>query len=450
MKPIYKIPFVFFIPLAIILYANSSGSPGGKSGSPGDAGATCVQCHSGTVNATSGWITSNIPPSGYVPGETYQITATGTHSGVGRFGFELTAENTSGGKVGTFAITDAPRTKLINQGNAVTHTFNGTTVSGNSSSWSANWTAPGTDIGQIRFYAAFNAANGNGNTSGDVVYTSTLFVDAAQPASLLSVMPDEAEQGSNPVLTITGQNTNWSGSSPTVSLRNAANPDETIAASNVTVNTNTSLVAEFAIPPMATPGLWDMLVDDLVLETAFTIIEIIPALLSVEPDMGAQGTAVELIITAENTFWSGTEPTVSLQFNGSLPIMIEATTVSVMSNTSLMAGFEIPADATLGLYNVTVDELVLVDAFTVTIFESIAEKEDIVSKIYPNPATDQLILELNKKAMLKVFDMNGSLVLEQQINAGRETISLHELNKGVYILEIATANTRQTERLIVR
>lgn len=450
MKPIYKIPFIFLIPLAIILYANSSGSPGGRSGSPGDGGATCVQCHTGTASATSGWITSNIPASGYVPGETYQITATGTHSGVVRFGFELTAENTSGGKVGTFTITDTPRTKLINQGNALTHTFNGTTVSGNSSSWSANWTAPGTNIGQIRFYAAFNAANGNGNTSGDVVYTSSLFVEAAQPASLLSVMPDEAEQGSSLELTITGQNTNWSGNSPAVSLRNAANPDETIAASGVNVSTNTSLTAEFAITPIASPGLWDMLVDDLVLANAFTVIEIIPALLSVEPEMGAQGTAVELIITAENTFWSGSDPSVLLQFNGSLPTLIEPVSVSILSNTSLMASFEIPADATLGLYNVVVDELELVDAFTVTIFESIAEKQAVVSKMFPNPASDQVILELNNKATLKVFDMNGGLVLEQQLNAGRETISVGNLLKGVYMLEISTSNARQVKRLVVR
>jgi hypothetical protein len=39
-------------------------------------------------------------------------------------------------------------------------------------SWTVDWTAPNTDEGEITFYAAFNAANGNGGTSGDVIYKS--------------------------------------------------------------------------------------------------------------------------------------------------------------------------------------------------------------------------------------------------------------------------------------
>ena len=154
---------------------NFGGSPGGKSGSPGDNNNTCTQCHGGTASSQEGWLTSNIPASGYVPGETYTITATGTHSGVVRFGFEATAEDGNNAKTGNFAITNSTETKLTNSSSAVTHKSSGTTPNGNSKSWSFDWTAPEAGTGEVGFYAAFNAANGNGSTSGDVIYKTTMF-----------------------------------------------------------------------------------------------------------------------------------------------------------------------------------------------------------------------------------------------------------------------------------
>ena len=51
-------------------YANTGGSPGGKTNSPTD-GASCTQCHSGTINSGPAFtnISSNVAVSGYVPGQ---------------------------------------------------------------------------------------------------------------------------------------------------------------------------------------------------------------------------------------------------------------------------------------------------------------------------------------------------------------------------------------------
>lgn len=452
MKPVYKIPFVFLIPVVILLYANSSGSPGGRTGSPGDNNATCVECHTGTANAISGWITSDIPEEGYTPGQTYQITATGTHSGVARFGFELTAENTSGDKVGAFTITDAARTKLVNANQAVTHTFNGITPTGNTNSWSMNWTAPATDIGQVRFYAAFNAANGDGGTGGDVIYVSNLFVNAAQPPvpALLSVVPDEAEQASSPVLLITGENTSWTGSNPAVSLQNVSNPDEVIQAGNVTVNNDTELSANIAIPHDASPGLWHLHVDDMMLESAFTVIEIIPVLLSVEPDMAAQGETVGLTIMGENTFWGGSSPEVFLAFSGSLPTSIEATSVEVISNTELLASFDFPEDGTVGLYDLNVDELVLPESFTLTVVDGLAISGLAALKMYPNPANARVWVELPEVAEVRISDLNGRLLLQTRLESGKNELLLDHLPGGMFIVEFISAGSRHTERLLLR
>lgn len=155
----------------------SSGSPGGKSGSPGDSGVTCTQCHSGTVIAQDGMISSNIPELGYVTGETYEIMLSATDADAGRFGFELTAEDADGNKVGQFAISDGVQTQLVNDSKAVTHTFSGTTPDGDGKEWSFLWTAPSTDVGVVTLYSAVNAANNDGSTAGDNIYTSMMTYD---------------------------------------------------------------------------------------------------------------------------------------------------------------------------------------------------------------------------------------------------------------------------------
>jgi len=176
MKKLYPYLLIAVIPVVLIIMSNSTGSPGGKTGSPADV-STCFECHnSNPVNPVSAWITTNIPAAGYVAGNTYTITVTGTHSGVIKFGFELTAEDDAAAKTGTFIITDVTQTMLVNMGTAVTHTSMGTSPSGDTKTWTVDWTAPPSSTGDVGFYASFIAANGNGNVNGDDVYTSSTFV----------------------------------------------------------------------------------------------------------------------------------------------------------------------------------------------------------------------------------------------------------------------------------
>ena len=121
--------------LFVAFLLKSGGSPGAKTGSPAD-GANCTQCHGGSPTSVTGWISTTIGESGYVPGETYTITATGTHGGVSLFGFELTAEDDSDAKKGLFTITNSTETKLENSNTSVTHTLAGTTPTSDAKSWS--------------------------------------------------------------------------------------------------------------------------------------------------------------------------------------------------------------------------------------------------------------------------------------------------------------------------
>jgi len=173
----------------------SSGSPGGKTGSPGDNGSTCTQCHSGTPSEMDDLISSDIPNNGFIPGETYTITAELTDDEAALIGFELTAEDAQGDKMGSFTITNSDETQYTNNEDAVTHTNDGIQPSGNTNSWSVEWTAPEEPDSEVTFYAAFNAANGDGGTSGDNIYTSQMTADInsvgiAEKESVVKMYPN--------------------------------------------------------------------------------------------------------------------------------------------------------------------------------------------------------------------------------------------------------------------
>lgn len=190
---------------------NNSGSPGGKTGSPID-GANCTQCHTGSSTSNESWISSTIPESGWIAGETYTITLNASNEAAKKIGFEITAENASA-KTGTFSLTDQSRIKLTNSNRAVTHTFAGNASTNGENSWEFSWKAPDNAAGEITFYAAFNLANGDGTTNGDQIVLSTLVIPAntntdviEYPANRLVVYPNPASSRVNVNATALMQN----------------------------------------------------------------------------------------------------------------------------------------------------------------------------------------------------------------------------------------------------
>ncbi|TXC85127.1 choice-of-anchor V domain-containing protein [Luteibaculum oceani] len=181
-KKLFLAVFVLAIATLIVqlsqndIHARSSGSPGGYSGSIGD-GQTCRTCHSGpNASSIENAITSDIPASGYIPGEIYNISATIQESNRNRFGFELTAETDNNVKIGEWILTAPDQTRLTNSNKVVTHTSSGRVGSG-TKTWEMQWKAPEVSAGAITFYAALMAADGANGNSGDNVYVSQKKVD---------------------------------------------------------------------------------------------------------------------------------------------------------------------------------------------------------------------------------------------------------------------------------
>ena len=140
-------------------HKSTSGSPGGKTGAPGDG--TCTDCHSGTVQNgaamntvtfadLSGQVTS------YTPGQTYAVNVTMASNST-KNGFEIVALTPSNTQAGTVAAVDAINTKTVSSGGKtrITHKTAGSAFT----SWSFSWTAPATNVGNVTFYLATNETN---------------------------------------------------------------------------------------------------------------------------------------------------------------------------------------------------------------------------------------------------------------------------------------------------
>jgi hypothetical protein len=173
--------FVAFLFAAIILceysgtvMSNTSAAPSGKTGSPGDGGNCTNSCHAGTAATVAGLITSDIPAGGYVPGQTYTITASVAMAGKVKFGFEISAQDLSGTGLGTLIITDATKTQLVGSGKYITHKSAGTSFTSGTATWSFDWTAPSAGTGAVTFYGAFNITNNSSTTAGDIIQLSSL------------------------------------------------------------------------------------------------------------------------------------------------------------------------------------------------------------------------------------------------------------------------------------
>lgn len=146
--------------------ATASSPPNTTAGAPADGGgATCTSCHAGTATQTTGVISSDIPGTGFIGGTTYNFTV--SMSGASAYGFEMTPQTpTSNVGLGTW---------IAGAGSSVSGKYikQSAKKTGANATWTFQWTAPSTAT-TVTFYGAFNYANNNFNTSGDVIKTSSI------------------------------------------------------------------------------------------------------------------------------------------------------------------------------------------------------------------------------------------------------------------------------------
>ena len=219
-----------FLSAAFLVCAEDHGPDVRLTGAPGDL--TCVACHTGTaLNAGGGSVavTASGGGSTYTPGVKQRLTITLTDGSATRYGFQLSARlvsNPASGQAGSLAAVDNNTQVRCESGRTAPcsseaevqfaeHTMTGYRAA--SRTFLVDWTPPGAaSAGAVRLYVAGNAANGNGNNSGDHIYTSTLDLapagaSAARPAisstrGVVNAASFETAIAENTWITIAGTN----------------------------------------------------------------------------------------------------------------------------------------------------------------------------------------------------------------------------------------------------
>lgn len=165
---------------SLALIANGSGAPEGLSGAPGES--NCTECHLGTVNSGSGRVRIEaVNATAYTPGQTLRIRVIVEDSAASRFGFQLSVRPESNPRISAGKLAAVNNSTQILPGGTqewATHTLAGSRVT-SPATFELDWTAPASDAGPVVFYAAGNAANGNGQNTGDRIYTTSLKLSAA-------------------------------------------------------------------------------------------------------------------------------------------------------------------------------------------------------------------------------------------------------------------------------
>ena len=194
---------------------------------------------------------------------------------------------------------------------------------------------------------------------GTMTYEGGFRVNPPSPI-ITFVNPDSAVQGTSLTVSITGQNTNFTSGGLNANLW-FTQGSETINATVVSASNDTLLDADFDIPGLAPAGKWNVSVSDnddgiIYLNDGFTILPTsLPTLISVVPDNSVQGDSLTVSITGRNTNFTSGGLNASLSFTqGSETININAVIVSASNDTLLDADFNIPIDASIGLWNVSV------------------------------------------------------------------------------------------------
>jgi len=165
--------------LGTTAFIKSSNGIAGKTGAPGEQ--TCSGCHSGGQGATTVSI-SSIPAfvsNQYIPGQSYTVNITVSSTALSAFGFgcEILNGTTQAATNAGVISSIAGSSQILNNGaktNATHISASAGSGSPSSKTFSFKWVAP--TSGTAAIYAAGNAVNSNGGTSGDLSNSTSLIL----------------------------------------------------------------------------------------------------------------------------------------------------------------------------------------------------------------------------------------------------------------------------------
>ncbi len=85
---------------------------------------------------------------------------------------------------------------------------------------------------------------------------------------------------------------------------------------------------------------------------------------------------------------------------------------------------------------------------TVDLCLSVAGYDVNQIQVMPNPFSDQLLMNLPANGLVRIYNSLGEIVFEEAMNAGRNEINTTRFAAGVYSLEVISANSTATVKIV--
>ena len=75
--------------------------------------------------------------------------------------------------------------------------------------------------------------------------------------------------------------------------------------------------------------------------------------------------------------------------------------------------------------------------------------KNIISNVYPNPATTRLTIDLNEagNANVKIYNILGQVVIEETLQNISNNINIAELSSGLYIVRVNQGGRTHTVKI---
>jgi hypothetical protein len=165
-----------------------SGLTSAATGAPSET--NCTQCHGGTAQDGSSENILSVKTAGgndvlmYDLNTEYDVSLL-LSSNPSKKGFQSVVLTSTLDMAGSFTAISGggAQIKNISNKNYATHSSSSNTLS--TTAWKWKWTSPASAVGPVTFYIASNKANGNGQSSGDVIYLSEFIVDGPQSSAAI-------------------------------------------------------------------------------------------------------------------------------------------------------------------------------------------------------------------------------------------------------------------------
>lgn len=182
----------------------SGGVNAGLAGAPGEQNnMACTMCHNGSTldgsqeNSVTVLNSTFQPVTTYNPGDTYTVSIQ-MNSNPTKKGFSATALDGTDAMAGVFTGSGLGGTVDYDDlgRDYVTHTSTSNTDA--QTAWLWTWTAPATNVGDVTFYVATNAANDDGGTTGDMIYLSQHVIGSVAGVNEEEISLNSFNAGYNP------------------------------------------------------------------------------------------------------------------------------------------------------------------------------------------------------------------------------------------------------------